>query len=115
MALIKGTLDKDQERSLSEVKLDSSVDQKLARINKLKSWLDSFQPLPTSLVESKKVFNDVLYTYHSNAIAGNTLSLCDTYLMLEFGFPARGKTLSELLEVVGHKEAIDYVENLSRR
>lgn len=110
-ALIKGTLDKDQEY---EVNL-GVIDQKVARINKLKSWVDSFRPLPKSVVESMKEFYDVFYTYNSNAIEGNTLSLSETQLVLEYGITVGGKTLSEHLEVVGHKEAIDYVEELSHK
>ena len=50
----------------------------LAQINQLKGWLDSFRPLsPTVLSELKQRF-DVRFTYDSNAIKGNRLSLSET-------------------------------------
>ena len=86
----------------------------LAQIDQLKVWLDSFRPLsPTILSELKRRF-DVRFTYDSNAIEGNTLSLSETELILTKGITVGGKTLEEHLEVVGHKEAIDYIETLSR-
>ena len=57
---------------------------------------------------------DVRFTYDSNAIEGNTLSLSETELILTKGITVGGKTLEEHLEVIGHKEAIDYIEALSR-
>jgi Fic family protein len=62
-----------------------------------------------------KDFYDVSYTYNSNAIEGNTLSQSETQLVMEHGITVGGKTLIEHLEVVGYKEAIDYVEALSRK
>lgn len=51
------------------------------------------------------------YTYNSNAIEGNTLSLRETDLVLR-GLTIDKKTLKEHLEVIGHKEAFDYVRQL---
>lgn len=94
---------------------NSKDESELARIDKLKSWVDSFRPLPKAVVESMKDFYDVYYTYNSNAIEGNTLSMSETQLVLEYGITVGGKTLSEHLEVIGHKEAIDYVESLFKK
>ncbi|MDF2670881.1 MAG: Filamentation induced by cAMP protein Fic, partial [Paenibacillus sp.] len=51
----------------------------------------------------------VNWTYHSNAIEGNTLTLSVTRVVLE-GITIGGKTIHEHLEVINHKEAIVYVE-----
>lgn len=48
------------------------------------------------------------YTYNSNAIEGNTLTLKETDLVLK-GLTIDAKSLKEHLEVVGHKEAFDYI------
>lgn len=45
----------------------------LSSLNTLKSWLDTFRPLPTSVIEELRHFYTVSLTYHSNAIEGNTL------------------------------------------
>ena len=87
----------------------------LEEVNKLKTWLDSFRPLSPVIVEELKKLYDVQFTYNSNAIEGNTLTQSETELVLSKGITVGGKTLQEHLEVIGHKEAIDYVESLSRQ
>ena len=87
----------------------------LAQIEQLKTWLDNFRPLsPTIVAELKKLY-DVQFTYNSNAIEGNTLTQSETELILTKGITIGGKTLQEHLEVVGHKEAIDYIETLAQQ
>lgn len=83
------------------------------RIDKMKERLDSLRPLPTETVESirEKVLLD--WTYNSNAIEGNTLTLIETKVVLE-GITIGGKTLREHLEVVNHKDAILYIEEIIR-
>ena len=46
-----------------------------------------------------------IFTYHSNAIEGNTLSLVETKIVLE-GITIGGKSLREHFEVINHNEAI---------
>lgn len=80
-------------------------------IDKKKERLDSLRPLPKETVNSirEKVLLD--WTYNSNAIEGNTLTLIETKVVLE-GITIGGKTLREHLEVVNHKEAILYIEDI---
>ena len=89
-----------------------NIQSKLKEIDKLKSWFDSFRPLDPSVVQEMKKFYDVKFTYNSNAIEGNTLTQSETEMVLEKGITIGGKTLKEHLEVIGHKEAIDYIEEL---
>lgn len=51
------------------------------------------------------------YTYNSNAIEGNTLTLRETDMVLR-GLTIDRKSLKEHLEVIGHKEAFQYVRQL---
>lgn len=51
------------------------------------------------------------YTYNSNAIEGNTLTLRETDLVLR-GLTIDKKSLKEHLEVIGHRDAFDYVRQL---
>lgn len=51
------------------------------------------------------------YTYNSNAIEGNTLTLRETDMVLR-GLTIDKKSLKEHLEVIGHKKAFDYVKQL---
>lgn len=89
------------------------ISEKLQQLDKLKAWLDSFRPFPPAVVAEMKKLYDVRFTYHSNAIEGNTLTQSETEMVLEHGLTIGGKTLAEHLEVVGHKEAIDYIEQLA--
>lgn len=61
-----------------------------------------------------KALNDqfaVEYTYNSNAIEGNTLTLRETDLVLR-GLTIDKKPLKDHLDIVGRKEAFDYVSQL---
>lgn len=88
---------------------------KLEQIDILKAWLDGFRPLDPMIVAELKKLYDVQFTYHSNAIEGNTLTQSETELVLTKGITVGGKTLDEHLEAIGHKEAIDYIEGLAQR
>jgi Fic family protein len=88
---------------------------KLEQIDKLKNWLDGFRPFKPMIVTELKKLYDVRFTYNSNAIEGNTLTQSETELVLTKGITVGGKTLDEHLEVIGHKEAIDYIEGLAQK
>jgi Fic family protein len=51
------------------------------------------------------------WTYHSNAIEGNTLTLRETKVVLE-GITVGGKSLREHFEATNHRDAILYVEEI---
>jgi Fic family protein len=51
------------------------------------------------------------WTYHSNAIEGNTLTLQETKVVLE-GITIGGRSLREHLEAINHREAIRFLETL---
>jgi Fic family protein len=83
-------------------------------IDHKKQRLDRKRPLPPQTVQSLRDHMLVEWTYHSNAIEGNTLTLAETKVVLE-GITIGGKSLKEHLEVINHKEAILYVEDIVRR
>lgn len=87
----------------------------LEEIDHLKSLLDTLRPLPPSVVAEMKQRNDVRFSYNSTAIEGNTLTQNETALVLQDGLTIGGKRLSEHLEIVGHKQAIDYIETLAAK
>jgi Fic family protein len=69
---------------------------------------------PLTQGELERIRNDfvVEYTYDSNAIEGNTLTLKETALVLE-GLTIGEKPLKDHLEAVGHADAFSYVEQLA--
>ena len=64
-----------------------------------------------SLKEREKLFRElrVSITHHSNAIEGTTLSFGETKELLEFGYTASHKPLSEQLVILGFAKAYDVV------
>ncbi len=92
---------------LPETLLDKDI---FARIIEKKKRLDSIRPVSKSALQSLKERFIVEWTYNSNAIEGNTLTLNETRLVLERGLTVKGKSLREHFEAVNHKEAIIYLE-----
>ena len=88
-----------------------SATSALLSIAELKQELDSLRPLAPSEVKALNDQFSVEYTYNSNAIEGNTLTLRETDLVLR-GLTVDKKPLKDHLDVVGHKEAFDYVSQL---
>ena len=80
-------------------------------LDTLKSQLDSHRPLPQAVVNNLHESLVLQWTYHSNAIEGNTLTLKETKVALE-GITVGGKTLREHFEAINHKEAILLLETL---
>ncbi len=85
----------------------------LQRIDEKKKKLDHYRPLPPELVKNLEEWFAVDYTYNSNAIEGNTLSLDETALVVEKGITADGKTINEHLDAIDHMEALTYIKTLS--
>ena len=88
-----------------------SKDSILSQINRKKAELDGRRPLTEGELERFNEEFTVEYTYNSNAIEGNTLTLRETDLVLR-GLTIAQKPLKDHMEAVGHKEAFDYVREL---
>jgi len=85
------------------------------RIVAKKVKLDNHRPLPPDAVKRLRDAMEIEYTYNSNAIEGNTLSLRETQLVIREGLTIGGKSLIEHLEAKNHPKAIEYVEGLTNR
>ena len=85
----------------------------LKMIGDKKQELNSRRPLTEGEVARLMEEFMVEYTYNSNAIEGNTLTLRETYMVLQ-GMTIDKKPLKEHLEAVGHKEAFEYMTELAR-
>ncbi|MGI8905590.1 MAG: Fic family protein [Candidatus Sumerlaeaceae bacterium] len=86
---------------------------RLNRLTQAKQWLDAYRPLHPAIAEELSQRFGVRLTHHSTAIEGNTLTQSETQIVLEKGITIGGKSLNEHLEVIGHKEALDFVLALS--
>lgn len=84
---------------------------KFSTLDALKTKLDEHRPLAAEIVSNLHGSLVLQWTYHSNAIEGNTLTLKETKVALE-GMTIGGKTLREHVEAINHRDAILFVEDL---
>ena len=91
----------------------SRLDPRLAgRLTRKKATLDRYRPLPQETVHRLNDDLRIFLTYHSNAIEGNTLSLRETQMVIEYGVTIDGHPLREYLEATNHAEAYSYMTSL---
>ena len=55
-----------------------------------------------------------LWTHDSTAIEGNTLTLGDTMIVLEYGLTVKGKPLRDQQDVAAHGRAVDFIRDLTK-
>jgi len=77
-----------------------------------KRELDSHRPLNKSIVKKLEEEFSIAWTYNSNAIEGNTLSLQETEMVINSGITVGGKTVNEHLEAINHKKGIDFIRSI---
>lgn len=80
-------------------------------IDRKKIELDSRRPLTDGEIKRLMEEFTVEYTYNSNAIEGNTLTLRETDMVLR-GLTIAQKPLKDHMEAVGHKEAFEFIQGL---
>ena len=85
----------------------------LSKIEELKKTLDGKRPLTEGELQRLNEEFVVEYTYNSNAIEGNTLTLRETDLVLR-GLTIDRKPLKDHMEAIGHKEAFNFISDLVR-
>jgi len=86
-----------------------ALEKILQEINVLKAEFNQYRNLDNVKIQEALAIE---YTYESNRIEGNTLTLQETQLVIEKGLTISGKPLKEHLEAINHKEAIDFITDL---
>ena len=71
--------------------------------------LKNSRPLPNIALQKIKQSLSVEWTYNSNSIEGNTLTLQETQMVLQEGITIKGKSLREHFEAKNHEKAINYL------
>lgn len=94
-------------------RISDKISAMFIKIDGLKQVLDSKRPLTQGEAEKLRDLFLVDFTYNSNAIEGNTLTLKETALVLE-GMTVDKKPLKDHLEAVGHRDAFLYIENIAK-
>ncbi len=85
------------------------------KIDNLLSRLNKCRPLTEGELQRLRDEFLIDFTYNSNAIEGNTLTLQETALIINEGITIAKKPLKEHLEVMGHKDAYFYIEELVKQ
>jgi Fic family protein len=92
--------------------MDSDLKQQINLSDELKAELDDLRPFPQGSLRSLQDLIALEWTFHSNAIEGNTLTLRETKIVLE-GIAVGGKTMTEHFEAINHSHAIEYVGEIA--
>jgi Fic family protein/DNA-binding XRE family transcriptional regulator len=84
----------------------------LQEIDVMKTQLDKFRQFDSYRIAQAL---ELEYTFESNRIEGNTLTLRETDLVINEGLTISGKSMREHLEVINHQEAIGYIKHLMEK
>lgn len=82
------------------------------RLYKKKQVLQTSRPLPNIALHKIRESLSIEWTYNSNSIEGNTMSLRETQMVIQEGITIKGKSLREHFETYNHDKAIDYLYSI---
>lgn len=77
------------------------------RLQDKKAMLAKARPLPGIALQKIKEALSIEWTYNSNSIEGNTLTLRETQMVLQEGITVKGKSLREHFEAKNHETALN--------
>jgi Fic family protein/DNA-binding XRE family transcriptional regulator len=95
--------------SFKRAPLSTKLEQIIKEIDGLKNELHQFRKYDSFRVTQAL---ELEYTFESNKIEGNTLTLKETDLIVNEGLTISGKSMREHLEAINHQEAIAYIKEL---
>ena len=95
--------------------MNEDIKELLNEVDVLKEQLSILRPLPEEALKKIQDALDIEYTYESNRIEGNTLTLQETALVVNEGVTISGKSMREHLEAINHTEAISYIKDIAKQ
>lgn len=87
----------------------------LQKADSYKQKISSARPLAKEGLKSLDDHFRIGFTYSSNALEGNTLTISETKILLENGITVGGRPLRDCYEAVGHGAAYDIMLGLARQ
>jgi len=105
--MIPETTVKPMDGRLSKTNIIAEIEYKKERLN-------AMRPLTQGELNRLRQEFMIEFTYNSNAIEGNTLTLKETAMVLE-GMTVDQKPLKDHLEAVGHRDAFLYVRDIATK
>ena len=95
--------------------MNENMNVMLKKVDVLKEQLSALRPLPEEALKKIQDALDIEYTYDSNRIVGNTLTLQESSLVVNEGVTISGKSMREHLEAINHTEAISYIKDIAKQ
>ncbi|MEE9348905.1 MAG: Fic family protein [Flavobacteriaceae bacterium] len=102
----------ESNQSKKVVKVAKKISLLLNEVTILQEKWHCLKPLNKTQLEKMREYFNLNYTFESNLIEGNTLTLQETHLVVNEGITISGKSMKEHLEVVNHADAIDFIIEL---
>ena len=90
--------------------LPTDLDTLLTRVDALRDEIDAMRPLSDEQAGRAMQRLRLEWTYHSNAIEGNSLTYGETRALLMEGVTAHGKPLKDHLDIERHRDVVLYIE-----
>jgi Fic family protein len=95
--------------------METTLTTLLMEVDSLKQQLDHIRPLPPEALKKIQEALETEYTYDSNRIEGNTLTLQETALVVNEGVTISGKSMREHLEAINHAQAITFIKEVAQK
>jgi Fic family protein/DNA-binding XRE family transcriptional regulator len=99
-------------KTVSKLKISKTLENLLKEIDLLKAKLDSYRQYDSYRITQAL---ELEYTFESNRIEGNTMTLRETDMVINEGLTISGKSMREHLEAINHQEAIGFIKDLMQR
>ncbi|OXB21775.1 DNA-binding protein [Flavobacterium tructae] len=99
-------------KTVSKLKLSTTLEKILSEIDVLKEKLDTYRQFDSYKISQAL---ELEYTFESNRIEGNTMTLRETDMVINEGLTISGKSMREHLEIINHQEAIGLIKDLIQK
>lgn len=98
-----------------ELQFDAEVSALIQKIDTLQAQYNAVKPVDENSLKKIEAYFNINYTFESNRIAGNTLTLRETNAVINDGVTINGKSMHEHLEAINHADAIDFIHDLVQK
>ncbi len=93
----------------------TTLQELLQKADSYKAKIAAARPLADAELKSLDNYFRIGFTYSSNALEGNTLTLSETKILLEDGITVGGKPIRDCYEAMGHGDAYNFMLELARQ
>lgn len=101
-------------KALDTIELNENTLRALAELDQLQAQWATLKGLSGIRREKMDEYFSLKYTYESNKIEGNTLTLSQTTAVIKDGITIAGKSIQDHLEAINHEEAIQLLYDLAK-